>query len=582
MEQESIMIATETSERMTGLLSNLDGKVLDWADKKEKLFKLFNKELNDYQEIVEMLSEEWLFTCSNQYAAGKIYANPSKLKKFLNQRRDSLTREEKKTVRHFLGNPWFYSLFSVEESLGKNFLKIYDYSMNRSLLLFSKGVQQMHRNGAKLFLCLLFDNGECHQTYGVINYFRGFTVRDIKFFSGYTGRHFEKDGDLSLSIFHNPVPYMLLYKYAELPAQVFRGEPFEYCSHAIDAKQFTTSEYSKKFDFQEKEEFIMCSLKGSEHDDFKKIFFDKKNGTLHVHTMGIKRYQSIIKVFKGKYDFPAEPSWRVSALMELALDEIFGIKSPIIEFEDIFNEGSDPALDEQINLLNALAKEMTENYNRGLEYSAEELAAKYDVPVETVLQLQKDFERNTQKFDIDIQGGFEDYTPPPPAERLKLFEPFQNNSMFTFHNSPGADGYFRVKRPGLKEDMEELGYGTLTLDELPAFIEDLFFEHWNTPNCAILFYTIYLLSKKGDAYLDVRDYAVEFLRLFWQTILPKNTPKQIEEFIRSFGFFCFDVLYRVGLIETDRELDELKSMDALYRMKASPFFYEWIRFIQSH
>lgn len=583
MEQEEIIIATETSERMSGLLPHLEGKVFDWADNKEKLFRLFDKELNDYQEIVEAMPEDWFFACSNQFAAGKIFANPSKLKKFLNQHKDSLTREEKKSIRHFMENPWFYSLFSVEESMGKNFMKVYDYSKNRSLLLFSKGVQQMYRNGVKLFLCLLFDNGECHQTYGVITFFRGFTVRDIKCFAGYTGHHFEKDGDLSLSIYHNPVPYMLLYKFAGLPAQTFKGEPFEFCSHSINAKQFIPSEYSKVFDFLEKEEVIMCSFKGSsEYENFGKFFFDKKNGTLHVHTIGIKRYQSIIKVFKGKYDFPTEPSWRVSALMELALDNILGIKSQTSEFEHIFKEEPDPVLDEQLNLLNSLVREMMENFNRGIECPVEELAIKYDVPVETVLQMQEDFKKDTQKFDIDIQGGFEDYTPPPPVERLKFFEPFQKNSMFKFHNSPRANGYFRVKLPGLKEDMKELEYGTLTLNELPAFIEDLFFEHWNAPDCAILFYTIYLLSKKGDAFLDVRDYAVEFLRIFWQTILPSITQEQVEEFIRSFGFFCFDVLYRVGLIDIDRELDEDKSMDTLYRIKASPFFYEWIRFIQSH
>ena len=268
--------------------------------------------------------------------------------------------------------------------------------------------------------------------------------------------------------------------------------------------------------------------------------------------------------------------------MELALETILGIKPPAFELEKIFKEEPDPVVDEQLNRLNAMFMEMTENYNRGLEFSADELAKKYDFPLETVLQMQEDFKKHTKKSDIEIQGGFENYTPPPPVVRLRFSEPFQDNSLFEFRSSPTAEGYFRVKLPGLAADMEELEYETLTLNELPAFIENLFFEHWNTPNCTILFYTIYLLSKKGEIFLDVKDYAVEFLRIFWQIILPTKAREQIEEFIKSYGFFCFDVLYRVGLIDIDRKLDEERSMDALFKIKASPFFYEWIQFIQSH
>jgi hypothetical protein len=130
--------------------------------------------------------------------------------------------------------------------------------------------------------------------------------------------------------------------------------------------------------------------------------------------------------------------------------------------------------------------------------------------------------------------------------------------------------------------MERLEYETLSLKELPAFIEDLFFEHWDTDTCTILFYTIFLLSKKGTNFIDVRNYSIEFLKLFWQIILPSKDDESIEEFIKSYGLFCFDILYRVGLIEVDRKLDKNESMQALYKIKASPFFFEWIKFYQAH
>lgn len=577
-------IAKEACQRISNeLLPGIEDAVFPWAENREKLYKSYEKEIRRFMAVAEEMPEEYLLAWSNQFVAGKIFASSVKLKKFLNQIRDSLNRQEKQLIRFFLENQWFYSLFSIEELLEQNFIRIYDHSQKKSLILFSEGVYQHFRYGVQLFLCLLFFNGECYQTYGVINFFKGYTVKDFQYFAGNTSHHYKKDNDLSDSIFHNPVPFMLLCRFSEIPLAGDNDGLIEYCHHSMTVEEFNPEEYSSILEFQEKDELFRGTPKTEKNPGkIISLYYEQKRQTLHVLTNSYNRYLTILKIINKKVAFPKEPSLRITPLMRIAVEKILGVKPYILKLAQIFEERMEPEVEHKLSTLNAAIADIFERHAHGEVCSLEELQKTHGLTEEEAKFLQNDLKKITQKFHIDLEGGLKDFEPPPPVERIKFTEPFLQNSMFRFNNSPMAFGYFRAKLPGLKEDMENLEYETLSLKELPAFIEDLFFEHWNTDTCAILFYTIYLLSKKGEGFNDVRAYAIEFLRLFWQIILPSKEDESIEEFIKSYGFFCFDVLYRVGLIEVDRELNEDESMQALYKIKAAPFFFEWIKFYQAH
>ncbi|MCK4766606.1 MAG: hypothetical protein KAW12_30720 [Candidatus Aminicenantes bacterium] len=585
MTEEEILEAITVSERMSELLRGLEEKVFDWADRKEKLYKVFAKELERFRESLEGMDEEWFILCSNQFAAGKIFANPVKLKKFLNLHRDSLNREEKQAVRLFLGNPWFYSLFSVEKKIGKNVLRIYDYSQNRSFLLYSENVQQMHRSGKKLFLCLLYDNGECCQTYGLINYFQGLSVKDIECYARFADSRYERDGDLSSAISRNPVPFMMLYLYAEVPKNLSSGELNESLHHSLKVESFSPADYAQKLKSEEKEGIILCTPKRSKDPAFfKGIYYEKKTKILHIHAMGAKRYEALVKLLADRYDFPAEPGWRVSVSMLAVLDSLLGIEPPVSHFAKLFEKKPTPKDVEISNRLKVLIGDITHSFNTGVEFSPGELAEKHDLPMETVMQVQEQFSKNRERFHIDIEGGFEDFTPPPPAERFKFSDIFMENSLFEFNNSIEAESHFRIKLPDAAMETEDGKEVPLTLAVLPYFLEELFFDFWGEEigGCTILLYTLYLLQQKGKTFLPVRDYAVEFLRLFWQTILPDKSKENIEAFIEDYALFCYEVLYMVGLVDTEGDLDEEKTLTAAHKIKASPFFYKWLRPIRSH
>lgn len=312
MKQEEIEKTTAICNRQLEILQGLEENMFEWADTDEGLFEDFYEELEEHRDFIEDMPEKWVIACSEEFTAGKIFTEPATLKLFLNEKRNLLNRAEKQLIRNFLGNPWFYSVFSVEESIGKNFLRIYDYSIKSTVLLYSKSVRQYHRYGDRLYLCLLFNNGECLQTYGTINYFRGFSVRDMEFFAGFVSHHFDRTGDFSYAIYQNPLPFLLLSGYAELPVSVFRGEMGEFCYHSEKVNGFSPADLTKEFEIDEKENIVQFTYKGSfEPDFFHGMYYEKKNKILHVHALGISYYKSLVNLLKNRYHFPEEPSWRV-------------------------------------------------------------------------------------------------------------------------------------------------------------------------------------------------------------------------------------------------------------------------------
>lgn len=563
------------------LLPGIEDILFPWAENKEKIYNTFNKEISRF-EVAEEMPEELIIYWSNQFVAGKVFTSSDKLEKFLNQNSNFLNQQEKELIKYFIGNQWFYSVFSIEEVLEKNIIRIYDYSQKKSLVLCSKSVFELYRNGSKLFLCLLFFNGECYQTYGVINFFKGYTPYDFHYFARNASHHFKQDGNLSNSILRNPIPFMLLCRFSEISYTRDKDGLIEICHHSLTVENFNPEEYSSVFEFQEKNKVLKGTPKEEQPGEIINLYYEQKNQTLHLFSNSYNRYLSILKIVSKKITFPNEPLLRISPLMGMATERILGIKPSILKLSKIFEERSGVESDHRLSKLNAAAVDLVQNYAEGKSSSFEEFQKKYGLTKEEVMLLKNDFEKIAEKFHIDIHGGLEDFVPPTPVQRRVFNQSFQKNDLFRFNNNATALGYLRVKLPGLRKAIKDLKYETLSLNELPDFIEDLFFNYWGNDTGTILLYTIYLLSKKGQNFICVRDYAIEFLRIFWQIILPSKEDKFIEEFIKNYGYFCFDVLYRVGLIEVEPTLNDEESQQARYKIKASPFFFEWIKFHQAH
>ena len=151
----------KSCEQCSSVLSLFQDHLFTWANHKEKLLKPYKRDLRKMKSVAAELPEEWHNHSLAQVAAGEVFINPVRTRKFLHTHRDELGKQEKQLLRHFIDQPWFYSLFSIKETLGDNLFEITDLDSREILLLHSPGLSQFEHERVPLFLHLLFDNGVC-------------------------------------------------------------------------------------------------------------------------------------------------------------------------------------------------------------------------------------------------------------------------------------------------------------------------------------------------------------------------------------------------------------------------------------
>ena len=581
MEQLEALEIIRQSENFSKQLAQIESEVFTWADNKEKLYKNFFKQMSRYKKILEAFPEEWLQASSNQFVAGKVFGNPGRLRKYLHNQRDFLDREGENLLHHFLDNSWFYSLFEITDIFPNNILKAQDCSKGDEFYLYSEGTANLYKQGKNLFMSLLFDNGKCCQTYGIIHYYQGYSIQDFISFARLVSYHYRNSHDLSESIRQNAVEYMLLDRFAEIPVTKHKNETIVFCAHSRRVESFDPSDYKSEFFIEEKSDVIKCSFKKYQGTmSFTSIYYDKKKKNLLLYSVGLSRYRELAGLLKNKYGFPPDPSWYFSPQMMAAVDAILGIQDPSLVYEKHFNEENEvhhSQLQSELNEvehdkealepLNSLVQEITECKNTGKDYSLSELALKYNVPIETARQIESMFQEMDNKFNIDLEGGFQNFKPPPPSERLKFRDSLKLNKLFKL--AADAD---------VEEYISTLNLGIETIKDFLNLLDDLYHRIWEKRDYTILLYTLYLLSIKGRAFEPVKNYACEYLKTFWQTILLVNSEIAINSFIIKYKKFCISVLNKTGLVTIDEEPGEQKLHKIDFRIKASDFFYKLFLF----
>ena len=604
---------TYTSE----MLNSVVERPIAWGVSKLKTMNRHRETMRSLQKLTEKLPEGWRDTALDTVAAGDIFTYPYRIKKYINKDRNNLDAEDTKFFRFFQENPWFYTVFSIkenlkqygkaefgeieyketeygkgepEESLYENFFSIIDYSDGKEIILYSPGLKRMFDRGANLFSALLFFNGYCYQTYGSLHYYKAFEPFDFDFFSKMLIPQYYNENGLSAAMAFRPLHFMLLDNWSEIPPVYHGKERLTQCCHTVSLGSFESGKYSDKFTVKEKQGIIRLKLKRSKFPfNLSELYYDSKRKKFLVFTTGIKRYKKLVKLISEDINLPEVPELYATLPMITAVKKMLGKDLPVIQYDRIFEgvqaaageekanvvqlsgapEGkhagggkqtgrrtgqpsAGPIKNDELDKLNAFMQELTKRSNMGIDYSLKELSQLYDIPMETALKLENMLTKIDRRFSIDIDGGLSGFTPPPPDIRTMFRDRLDENKLFTVNTVNTAENF----------------YDTL---------EDSASRIWGSGGRAVLLYTFYMLCKRGSVFENVRDYAVEFLKTFWQVILPDKTRKYLNEFIEDYLDFMSNVLFAYNLIEIDNGAIDTGDAEGDYLIKASAFFKKWIR-----
>jgi len=571
--------------KTSDVLASVEEQVLLWSVRKEKVLGAYNSFMRKKRSLSGELPERWHNMSSSQAAAGKVFCYPARLRKFLHGSRDLLNAEQKQLLQEYIEEPWTYCAGFLKEALENDFYVLVDTENGEEMLLYSPAIQNLYRSGARMYLMLLFFNGQCWQTFGPIHYYRGFQPYDFHYFAKQLSPQLYQANGLSATIANNPAAFMLLDVGTENPPFAHGDSILQICAHELSVQSFDPQRYRKHFEIEAKDDVLRCTLTGADNPlKNAAVFFDGGRKKLTVRATRIDLYHRIRDILLRDFPLPEEPYWLASMNMYVVTSKILGKEIPANEYVEMFEAEEEPfsaEKQEHFDRLNAVLAEISRCRNQGIPYSPEQLAHKFGTDLDIVKQAESIVERTESKFDLEIEGGLENYQPPSPVVRYRFKSSPWENGVFVFLESPRVRQLYQSLRRYLTERFSTqtsgISEGTpSSLDDYPRWLENLYFAARKQTDYGLLNICLHLLCSRQDVMEPVRGYAAEVLRLFWQVFVRSKDPDALEAFVEDFAVFCYQILYRGGLIDIDPVVTNRNAKKAEFGMKPSSFFRSWV------
>ena len=243
--------AVDRSVEVSDLLDSL-AKVGDhfisWADRRQKLLAGYRRDLRRLRAVADELSDEWHELAEVQVAGMELMRRPAMVRKYLAQHREDLTREQRALFREFMRRPWFWTLFSVADQVRGDVYRVVDHLSDCERLFYSPALTDLYRQGERLFFTAAYSNGLCCQTFGVVHCHRGFQPYDFPYLAKALRPNILRAQGLEAAVAARPAYFVLLARWAEIPAAVFSEQPIRWDAHEVTVRSFSVERYAADFE----------------------------------------------------------------------------------------------------------------------------------------------------------------------------------------------------------------------------------------------------------------------------------------------------------------------------------------------
>ena len=331
----------------------------------QKLDKEFDKLIKRHHDLVHDFPKKWIDTARSEYCYGRIFSSAVLLRKFIRQCGVDLMASDLTITRGFVDEPWEYTLFSVEKAEG-TLAFASDAVSGDEFVIESENVTMLEEKGARLFWSLMFFNGQCYQSYGIINYFKGISVDDFEYFAAAVNGDIYKADGISGVMQRFPVPFMLLFAFSEIPVVAHGDEEVVYCASRNIIPGFETDSVEGYLDRREERGIIKYAF--SDPGD------PMRSGTLYVNTgtwdvtllsTVESRYRELQKQLP--YDFGTSPDFSATVVMATAAEQILGHCFPGTEYDRYFAEEESDEEKEMLAGLSLALEDVLEQLKNGEE-----------------------------------------------------------------------------------------------------------------------------------------------------------------------------------------------------------------------
>ena len=369
----------------------IDEHILHHADDHFNIANKFDQTLLPFRHLLHQIDKVHINRFRAEYIAHKIFRKNGHIHSILKQ--SAIKKLPATMVEHLTAmstRPWKYAFAEIREDYGHNFFMIEDVFTREKHLLYSPGMTATKKDHApKLWFCLIGDNGECWETYGLIQFFTSFDADDIFFYMTELNPTITSDEELLSAIDNNPTAIFMLIAFSTSPPTYHKTEELRYC-YAEDYLDQSTIEKSIKYlpesiERKDIQNIIQLSEKpNSGFPHFAKIYFDIKNEKVFRIACTESGFESLNDlIHKINLNLEDEPLGNVSFTMFVTAGKITKKKIHIDPYEQLFESPQESTDDQSLVEANLFIKEIMPYINAGKTPDIKQIADKVGIDIET-------------------------------------------------------------------------------------------------------------------------------------------------------------------------------------------------------
>lgn len=269
--------------------------------------------------------------------AGTIFADPVKTRRFAEALAGRVDEHLRRLLDHFAERPWRYMIFEVSTNLDRCLINI--NQEGRQQLLFSpEAVRQYHKGGRRL-MGLIFDNGQCLQSWGSVIRLDSFFEEDIHYFAGEAAPEAYRAGGIARAMEEKPVPFFMLGPFSPISSPLLGGEVARSCISALRVSTYNEKklEHCRCRTERMEEGDVVRLLLGSDPGRHPPVLYaDRRSKSFILAASTLEQYRKGRLALLDVAPFPLKPQRSVSAAMEYAAGLILGTEPPWRELDRRF------------------------------------------------------------------------------------------------------------------------------------------------------------------------------------------------------------------------------------------------------
>ena len=266
-----------------------------------------------------------------------------------------------------------------------------DISTGENFLLYSPGIAETEKQqgSMSLYFLLIGFNGECWQTYGTLDSFKGIQPFDILYFAKQLKSDLVSMNEIPKLIDEDPLPFMMLWVGAEFPLTFHKEDAIVICNSSYKQENLDLKKFNQNFIMKQKPSVYMFSLKRWHNfPHFCKCFYHKEEKIFSLNAMTDRGYDKLVEVMNQLgFEFPTEPEIRVTPAMLSVVSEVLGREIELNPYEKLFAKESSPEAKTKLEKINVFLKRLMDAQNSGVDYDLQELAFLSGIEYETAKDL---------------------------------------------------------------------------------------------------------------------------------------------------------------------------------------------------